>query len=1140
MNMTERIEGLSIGLDLDALALDRGLTGLKDKLKTVNSEMKANMSAFDRSDKSIGKYETRLQGLNKKLEVQKRVTVETAKEYDKMVEQYGEGSKEAEKAARAYNNQVASLKNLERYIGKTTKELNDLQEEQRIATSGWTKLGDAAEKTGSKLTGIGDSVKGLGQNMSMAITAPLIGGFAAVTKGTEEFRGDMARLETNALEAGVGIDTVRGAMERLSGVSDETDSNVEALSNLLAMDFSESGMLTAMDALSGAAIKFSDTLKIEGLADGLQETLATGAAIGPFAEMLERSGINLDTFNEGLESAIAKGDEENYILKSLADSGLAKVNEKYRENNEELVKSREASAKFQQSMADLGTTLTPIATKVTDGITGIVDKFNSLDKSTKKTILIFGGIAAALGPVITFIGLFLSSIGGISIALAPVMASIAKAGGLLAWLKGGLLALTGPVGIVIGVAALLVTAFIALYKNSETFRKGVHDLIAKIKELAQDALKALQPAIDAIVQFFKNQLDVIQQFWKENGATIMGALTNIYNFIKNIFENGILPVIQFVMPFILSIIKSVWGNIKGVISGALNIIMGLVKVFAGLFTGDFSKMWEGIKQIFSGAIEFVWNFIQLQFIGRIVKGIGGFVRSIGSSLKSGWTNAIKGIKDFVSTAKSWFDDLLTQGKQKFDDLVAAAKALPGKIGNGIKNMAGKVTAGVKSVANKMAETLGKGVNGVIGGVNWVLGKIGIDSKVPEWSVPQYAKGTGGHPGGLAVVGDGKGTNAGSELIQTPDGKQYLSPSRDTLVNLPKGTQVLSAKMTRQLLDIPKYALGTKAWEFTKGLAGQAWEGTKNVAGKAWDKTKSVAGKAKDVAFDVWDYVSDPEKLFNKSLGLFGVETPSFPGILKDMGKGLFDKAKESLKGLLKNKIENLGLGDTPTSGSGVRRWAGIAKQALMMTGQFTKANLDRLLYQMQTESGGNPKAINLWDINAKRGTPSKGLMQVIDPTFRAYAHPSYNNNVYDPLSNILASIRYALSRYGSLTNAYRGVGYASGGLINDDGLYRLAEGGYPEFVIPTDPSRRTDAMKLLALAGKQIQGNKRPSQLPNVNQTRTDDFQKMIKLMEEFIEKASKVAEINQHITINSSTPLSPSQIARENLKASRQFAMEL
>ena len=89
-------------------------------------------------------------------------------------------------------------------------------------------------------------------------------------------------------------------------------------------------------------------------------------------------------------------------------------------------------------------------------------------------------------------------------------------------------------------------------------------------------------------------------------------------------------------------------------------------------------------------------------------------------------------------------------------------------------------------------------------------------------------------------------------------------------------------------------------------------------------------------------------------------------------------------------------------------------------------NVARTLFQMRTESGVNPRAINLWDSNAKNGTPSKGLMQVIDPTFSAYAREGFNKDIYDPLSNVLASIRYAVSRYGSLSKAYRGVGYADG------------------------------------------------------------------------------------------------------------------
>lgn len=178
--------------------------------------------------------------------------------------------------------------------------------------------------------------------------------------------------------------------------------------------------------------------------------------------------------------------------------------------------------------------------------------------------------------------------------------------------------------------------------------------------------------------------------------------------------------------------------------------------------------------------------------------------------------------------------------------------------------------------------------------------------------------------------------------------------------------------------------------------------------------------------------------------------------IKGVFAGGFDSAK-SLFSSLGDGIKDFFKFDAKAVGKGVQQWRGVATKALMMTGQYSEANLQRLLYQMQTESGGNPRAINLWDINAKRGIPSKGLMQVIDPTFRAYAMDGYDKNVYDPLSNIIASIRYAVSRYGSLANAYKGKGYATGGIFKgtkEGSLIRMAENGGDEAVLPLSNKTR--------------------------------------------------------------------------------------
>jgi hypothetical protein len=141
--------------------------------------------------------------------------------------------------------------------------------------------------------------------------------------------------------------------------------------------------------------------------------------------------------------------------------------------------------------------------------------------------------------------------------------------------------------------------------------------------------------------------------------------------------------------------------------------------------------------------------------------------------------------------------------------------------------------------------------------------------------------------------------------------------------------------------------------------------------------------------------------------------------------------------------------------AGVQQWAGIAMQVLNMFGQGQY--LSALLAQMQTESGGNRAAINNWDVNARMGTPSKGLMQVIDPTFRAFAGPFLSRGIWDPLANIYAAVAYALSRYHNLGAVWgHGHGYAKGGILREGvtgfgwrtgEMYHFAERG-PELISP--------------------------------------------------------------------------------------------
>lgn len=159
---------------------------------------------------------------------------------------------------------------------------------------------------------------------------------------------------------------------------------------------------------------------------------------------------------------------------------------------------------------------------------------------------------------------------------------------------------------------------------------------------------------------------------------------------------------------------------------------------------------------------------------------------------------------------------------------------------------------------------------------------------------------------------------------------------------------------------------------------------------------------------------------------------------------------------------DVGKGDSESlgGGSGVNRWKKTAMKALRMEGLYSKKNLSLLMMQMKSESNGNPKAINNWDANAKRGTPSKGLMQVIGPTFQSNKRKGYGN-IWKPLDNILAAIRYTKKQYGSLSRGWRDSGYENGGLVSKDGLYRMGEKNRKEMVIPLHRAKRSRAMELL-------------------------------------------------------------------------------
>lgn len=423
-----------------------------------------------------------------------------------------------------------------------------------------------------------------------------------------------------------------------------------------------------------------------------------------------------------------------------------------------------------------------------------------------------------------------------------------------------------------------------------------------------------------------------------------------------------------------------------------------------------SDKWSSVRQ----NTEISWNNTKTSLAQKwsgIRSDASSKFENIRSTVAQKWTNL------HGNTTSTW-SQIGSSLKNTWSDLKGNASRAFGTISDNIlncfRNLKNSLKSTMSGVANAIISPIGSAVNGVISGVNWILGKVGSSKSFAKWQVPKFAQGSEGlQADTLGVVNDQPG-GIYREMVIRPDGSAFVPQGRNVPLMMEKGTQIVPAKQTQQYLSMMPH--------FKNGI------GT----------------KIKDTISDVWSYVSHPSKLVELALEKFAdVGNAAEPGL--SIAKGVISQVKGSITDFVKNLFSESAPKVNYVASKGVEQWRSLAIKALQLTGQYSAANLNSLLYQMQTESSGNPNAINLWDSNAKRGTPSKGLMQVIDPTFRAYAMAPYNQNIWDPLSNMIASIRYAVSRYGSLGRAYRGHGYASGGFPQTGEFFMARESG-PELV----------------------------------------------------------------------------------------------
>lgn len=1030
---------------------------IKENERQMNAEVKALKAAGDES----GAFEAKQKGLAKQTELSEKAIEEQRKVVKLMADEFGDSADETEDAKRA-------LEKLERQSQISSRQLEALKSSSDQSGKKIEDFGDKSTRSARKLDGLKDKLGSLKSAFSFGAVAGLAhNAISSVVSGVQGLVGEAVNASDSLMKfsktmefANFGKSQIESSKKEMKDYADKTVYGLEEILNTTAQLASNgipnyTELTKAAGNLNAVAGGSSDTFK--SVAMMLTQTAGAGklttenwnqladaipGASGLLQDAMLKNGAYTGNFRDAMAQGQITSDEFNQAIVQLGmNDGAVKA----------ATSTDTLSGSWEQMKSTVINGLQSIIEKI--GVENITGFINTLSTKIEEAMPSIANFMGKLGEFAKWIAdnresltWLVGIIGGITLAIKGLAVASAIFGAISV-AAGGLVVALG----------VLVGALVVAYTKSETFRNIVNKAF-------QTVWNIVKPIIDSLVQGFKDWWTVMSWLW----GKISGWAVNVWN---------------------------KFGEIKSNVSRAV------------------TDTWTGIKKSFSGGIDTVVN---------------------------------------------WMKDL------------------PNKIARAVSNGKNTVANAFKGVFNGALRAIGKPVNAIIHGASWVLEKLGAD-KLKEWKVPQYAKGTpnGGHPGGPMMVNDGRG----AEAVITPNGQAFIPKGRNVVLNAPKGTHVLTAEETA-------YMTGNKAprYRYAKGTGffGNLWNNVKGFAG-------DVGNKLKDVVGDVWDFVTDPGALARKVLNGIGV----LEGLVKyplDVGKGILSKATEALtnkitelfssgsldtsmgmQGVYKyladvavavmkkfpgfqvtsgyregdpyshgkhnaidialpgvvngspryteaanyafekfaNKIGyvitngkvrdrsgqsgtgvhddwrtwpdgdhydhvhlngvrdpqgGLVSGGDSVGGSGVERWRNVAIRALKMTGQYSTANLNALLNQMRTESNGNPRAINNWDINAKNGTPSKGLLQVIDPTFRAYAMPGFNSNIYDPLSNILASIRYALSRYGSLRNAYRGHGYANGGIVNQHQIAEIAEGNKPEIIIPLDKAKRSRAMQLLAIA----------------------------------------------------------------------------
>lgn len=943
---------IKLGISLDSTNFGNTLDEINAKVKQAESNMRANLKAYDSAGRSYEALSQKTKDLSTVMEGQNAKVRELTKRRDEAISKYGEESKQVANLNTQINNATAKYNAYSRQLNDTKKELvysktavndlsNEIKENERQMNAEVKALKAAGDESGA----FEAKQKGLAKQTELSekaieeqrkVVKLMADEFGDSANETEDAKRALEKLERQSQISSRQLEALKSSSnqsgEKIEDFGDKSTRSARKLDGL------KDKLGSLKSAFSFGAVAGLAHNAISSVVSGVQglvgEAVNASDSLMKFSKTMEFANFGKSQIESSKKEMKDYADKTVYGLEEILNT-TAQLASNGIPNYTELTKAAGnlnavagGSSDTFKSVAMMLTQTAGAGKLTTENWNQLADAIPGASGLLQDAMLKNGAYtgnfrdAMAQGQITS--DEFNQAIVQLGMNDGAVKAATSTDTLSGSWEQMKSTVINGLQSIIEKIGVENITGFInRVTKGIENSIPKITQFIGWLRDIGTWIVENREPltwivGIIGGITLAVKALNVASMLLAITGGTLtahfvvigvaLGALVgalvvaytksetfrNIVNAAFTAVKNVVMSVINNLVEYykmLWSVLQWLWEKIKEWASWIGNKFIEM----KNSVVNTVQNLWNGVKNFFSNGVGDTWNKI----VGW-VKNIFNKATELKNKVSDVIGNLWNGIKDTfrrgIDTVFNWFSEL---PKKMKDAIIGGKKA---------------IVNAFKGVFNAALKAIGNPVNAIIHGASWVLEKLGAEP-LTEWKVPQYAKGTpnGGHPGGPMMVNDGRG----AEAVITPNGQAFIPRGRNVVLNAPKGTHVLTAEETA-------YMTGNKAprYRYAKGTGffGNLWNNVKGFAG-------NVGNKLKDVVGDVWDFVTDPGALARKVLNGLGV----LEGLVKyplDVGKGILSKATEALT----NKITELfssGSLDTSMGMQGVYKYLADVAVAVM-------------------------------------------------------------------------------------------------------------------------------------------------------------------------------------------------------------------